>query len=77
MLQANTNNKDNELLLNKFNLQMKTKKQLHLVIIHIRTPSYHPITLFVTRNWPESLNEHDKDRFRRKLPPPEQTRSKG
>ena len=39
MLQANTNNKDNELLLNKFKLEMKTKKPLHLVIIHLRTPS--------------------------------------
>ena len=39
MLQANTNNKDKERLLNKFKLEMKTQKPLHLVIIHLRTPS--------------------------------------
>ena len=38
MIQANTNNKDNELRLNKFKLEMKTEKPLHVVIIHLRTP---------------------------------------
>ena len=57
MLQTNTNNKVNELLLNKFKLEMKTKKPLHLVIIHLRTPLQHTITPLVTRKWPETLNE--------------------
>ena len=38
MLQTKTNNKDNELVLNKFKLKMKTKKLVHLLIIHLRTP---------------------------------------
>ena len=47
---------NNKLLLNTCELEMKTKKPLHLVFIHLRTPLQLSITLLVTSKWPRILN---------------------